>query len=204
MALDVILDKLAQAATAEPRNDPHGRETQLQYQALQRRQLSYPFLASWRLCIEVALKETIVALAQARSAELSSRGMRVMSSHDIRSLWRLLKKQLADFEPPLQHLSARLRIKDAPGFSTTVTAELDATIDQLTAIDPDGQALRYGLSLRGSRNMANVSTINLTDVHAQLAMLYAWLEHMKGIAVGVTQLAECDLEAEKLSQSPEA
>lgn len=199
MVLDVIMDKLIQAANAELHEEPSRRDIQLGYQALQRRQLAYPFLAAWRLCIEVALKEAIAALARASGWELSSRDKRAMSSHDIAYLWALLKKQLSGFEATLQQLATRLCVDDAPGFRTTTAQEHDASVDQLTSIDADGTALRYELSLNGSRNMVNVSTINLTEVHQKLATLYAWLEHVKGIAVGVRQLDECDAEIEKLS-----
>jgi hypothetical protein len=65
MLTDVIIQKLTASAEAEARPEPQSREIQLKFLELEKRLLAYPFVAAWRLCIEIETKsaiETVVSV----------------------------------------------------------------------------------------------------------------------------------------------
>lgn len=200
MVVDVIAEKLVDnAAAADLHDDPKKRDTQVRYAALQRCQLAYPFIAAWRLCLEVALKETIEEISVATGVAVGGQDKTELGRHRVDRLWTILDGCVVDFVPLLTATATRLAIADpTPGFDLD-KAPHDAAVQRLVDVDPDGQSLRYAKSLKGQANMANVTDINLTSAHQDYSNLYAWLQHVAGLATSVKQMKGCEAHVSELT-----
>ncbi|GAA1399399.1 hypothetical protein GCM10009613_54890 [Pseudonocardia kongjuensis] len=201
MVPDVIVEMLVNSAEASLDSDPERRETQQRFRELEKRRLAYPFLAAWRLTIEVQLKSTIDSVNSVLpGGPLAGRAKKEMSRHDVAYLWSYLTtRQLPTLSNELKPLLPRLHLSGpTPGFDFTVTEADEATIQNLVRIDPDGQTLRYDSSLDGKRNLAHTPSIDISEMHRQLSDVYAWLSDISGVALSVRIVRECESEIEAI------
>lgn len=191
MVVDTLMDRLRLTAEPPPDGSRRDPEHHAEYEALVRRELAYPFLAAWRLSIEVVLKDTLINVYRCTSIPHSSQLRHELRGHDISKLWGIFENVYPQFREAMNVVARRLGIDpDSSGLDTPTSLYSDI-VAQLMAIDPDGQSLRYDLDLRGRRNMQDVGRLDLAEVHSNLGDLHYYLGHTGRISSRLSSVAEC-------------
>jgi hypothetical protein len=191
MVVDVLYAQLMERQTPRSGRDPEEVNTNKQFDALFVRQITYPYLAAWRLSIEVALKQALVDVHAALETALPSKVQRLLGGHDIEELWRRYCELIPQITQSIREMAKENDVAlDAPGLDLS-PADCQVAIDRIVHIDPDGQHLRYRTHKSGALNMATVLQIDLADTHLRLTHTYHYLVRCAGMAVAVTQIREC-------------
>jgi hypothetical protein len=161
--------------TAYLRIEGFGRSAELHYEQMtisqnDRNILVYPFASNWRHPIELQLKDLLGLLGRLHKAKFDDN---LKHSHNLARLW-------AQALPLIEATSAtEARAADL----TTVTK----LIGQLTALDPDGQELRYHERTNGTPSLQGYPHIDVPKFHESLQGVAAFLD---GTAEGIHQALE--------------
>ncbi|MGV7254545.1 hypothetical protein PJI20_10315 [Mycobacterium kansasii] len=136
--------------------------------------LVYPFASNWRHAIELQLKDLLQLLGRLHKATFDDN---LKHTHNLARLWARAR-QLIESTSATEARAADL---------TTVTK----LIGQLTALDPDGQELRYHERTNGTPSPQGHPHIDVPKFHESLQGIAAFLD---GTAEGVHQALEFERE----------
>lgn len=139
--------------------------TQMLASSVDRSHLVYPFVYTWRHTIELQLKELLGVLRQSGQISFDDDLLR---THNLAKLWSAVGSITEDLIETA--VARKVELKAATRI-----------IGQLTAIDPDGQELRYHLRTDGSPSLANHNHIDpprfQEAMQACSAFLDGFIEH---------------------------
>jgi hypothetical protein len=190
MAVDVLYKQLIERQDAREGRTAEESRTHKKFDALFTRQITYPYLAAWRLTIEVAMKQLLVDVHSALEVPLPSKVERLLGGHDISELWRRYVELVPQFSKRMDDTAQLVGVaKNSPGLDLSF-ADCQVAIGRIVHIDPDGQHLRYRSRKDGTPNMSAVLEIDLADTHARLTHTYNYLTRCANIALLITQIRE--------------
>jgi hypothetical protein len=135
-----------------------------------RNTLVYPYASNWRHTIELQLKDLRSLLARLHTPGVGGQFER---THNLAQLWATVRPMVEDT------------------FAAEVSAHelkiVTKLMGQLTALDPDGQELRYHKRTNGTPSLSKHPHIDLTLFHESLVGASAFLD---AVAEGVWQHIE--------------
>lgn len=143
-------------------NDPSDRDL-----------LVYPFASNWRHGIELQLKHLLELLGRLHHETFDDR---LKHTHNLVKLWTAALPSIKEI----------LSIEAAASDLSTVTK----LVGQLTALDPDGQELRYHKRTDGKPSLENYAFIDVPTFHESLRGVAAFLD-------GLTECVNRELEFER-------
>lgn len=191
MAADVLYQHLLERRTPRPGRTEEETKLHTEFDALAARQIGYVYLASWRLSIEIALKQALSGLHLATQTPPPATVKQLLRGHDISGLWRRFIAAIPDFLTALRQTAVECGIDpDGTGFALDPTEQQEA-VDLIYAIDPDGQSLRYRENLDGAANMSAVHQIDIKRAHYLFTNLVFFLQLFSSRAASVQQIREC-------------
>ncbi len=130
--------------------------------------LVYPFASNWRHAIELQLKDVLELLGRLHHETVDES---LKHTHNLAKLWTAALPSIKEVS------SIEVRASDF----TTVTK----LIGQLTALDPDGQELRYHERTNGKPSLQNYPFIDVPMFH----------ESLRGVAAFLDTISECIYQA---------
>ncbi|PKV76814.1 hypothetical protein [Nocardia fluminea] len=137
--------------------------------------LVYPFVWNWRHVVELQLKELVGLFQKAGKITVGDDFLR---THNLAVLWEKVRPVVAG------------SIDDYTGLRKVEVTATTRIIGQLTAIDPDGQELRYHVRTDGKPSLAKQSHIDPSKFRAAL-------QGVSALFVGLSEVTYQELELQR-------
>lgn len=191
MTADILFEQIV--ARQAPRTGRSAEETRLhsEFDSLATRQITYVYLACWRLSVEIELKQALTCMHSASQIPVPEKLSKLLRGHNIAGLWLHHLAIIPEMESALRDTATECALDPSgPGLSLDVS-DYQQTIDLLVSIDPDGQSLRYRQNLSGKTNMSTLKHVDVANTQVQFTNLHSYLQRCSSRATSVQQIREC-------------